>query len=169
MAAVIDFTTARRISQPHERTTDPSTLRGAAAPIVRGAGALAPVLPQSTLVQRPPLRMIHGGRSATVIARRRMYLRRRIAAGIALVVVALVLAQLVGAVASHLFASGTPSTAAVAEYQVQPGDTLWSVAGEYLPQMNRSDAVAKLLVANPELASVGGRLTPGETLDLPSA
>ena len=61
-----------------------------------------------------------------------------------------------GASRSPLPAAGTE---AAAEYVVQPGDTLWSIAGELAPQADRRAAVDRLAAVNSGVdLQVGQRL-----------
>lgn len=86
--------------------------------------------------RRPELRVLEGGASEAARRRRAMYLRRRVgAAVIALVVVAAVALAAAGA-SSLLSTDASPASAPAsatapvgATYVVQPGDTLWSIAG----------------------------------------
>jgi hypothetical protein len=120
--------------------------------------------PSSAPEARPALRVIHGGRSARQLARRRVYRRRRLVAGIGLL---MVVRSLVGEASPALSpASSSAATAAVppaaAEaYVVQPGDTLWSIAAQ-LPHGGDVRALVD------ELADRAGgpRLQTGQRIDL---
>lgn len=161
MAAVIDLSTARRLAD----TT--RSLRGTAAPIGRSRLATAPAILPTPQRQLPELRLIEGGRSERAVQRRQMYLRRRLlvltVAVLALMAGVRVLGAVGGAVASAL----APEPVATQSYEVQAGDTLWSVAGEFLPGGDRRDAVARLADLNPTVVSAGGGVQAGDVLQVP--
>ena len=161
MAAVIDLSTARRLADTNR------SLHGTAAPIGRSRLATAPAILPTPQRQLPELRLIEGGRSERAVQRRQMYLRRRLlvltVATLALLAGVRVLGAVGGAVASAL----APEPVATQSYEVQSGDTLWSVAGEFLPGGDRRDAVARLAVLNPTVVSAGGGVQAGDVLQVP--
>jgi hypothetical protein len=118
---------------------------------------------------RPTLRIIEGGRSAPQVARRRVYLRRRIGAVTLLVLVAVVgwlavlgVRSLVGeppATPSTSAATAAVPPAAAEEYVVRPGDTLWVIARQLRPEGEIRPVVDELAdrAGGPDL-SVGQRI-----------
>jgi nucleoid-associated protein YgaU len=107
-----------------------------AAVIIASPTSPAPHVPGGA--RRPDLRVIHGGRSAVNRGMQRVYLRRRLLAGLAVLLLATVMWMAVVGALSLLQgpASSSPTSAATAavppaaaeEYIVQPGDTLWTIA-----------------------------------------
>jgi Tfp pilus assembly protein FimV len=79
--------------------------------------------------------------------------------------VSLMLAAGVGA-SLVTFATGSDVSASssTVTYTVQPGDTLWSIAGRLQPKADRRDTVATLLQINPTAA---GGLDAGQALRVP--
>jgi nucleoid-associated protein YgaU len=90
-----------------------------------------------------------------------VYRRRRLAAVALAIVFASVLVLLAGRV-GHADAEldGPPPTPAV--YVVQPGDTLWAIADQVAPDVDRRDVVAQL-----SDAAGGSDLVPGQRIELP--
>jgi len=80
-------------------------------------------------------------------------------------IVSLMLAAGVGA-SLVTFATGSDVSASssTVTYTVQPGDTLWSIAGRLQPKADRRDTVATLLQINPTAA---GGLDAGQALRVP--
>jgi Tfp pilus assembly protein FimV len=95
-----------------------------------------------------------------------VYRRRRALALASLATVTVVIVLLVGAISTRLAGGGHPSTAvgapsriASAEWVVQPGDTLWSIAAELAPDVDPRATVDRLVEANGnEPLQVGQRL-----------
>jgi Tfp pilus assembly protein FimV len=98
-----------------------------------------------------------------------MYLRRRLlvltVAVLALLAGVRAVAAVGGAVASALAAEPV----ATQSYEVQAGDSLWSVAGRFLPGGDRRDAVARLADLNPTVVSAGGGVQAGDVLQVPAS
>jgi hypothetical protein len=100
-----------------------------------------------------------------------VYRRRRALALAALATLAVVVVLLVGAISTRLAGGGHPSTAvgapsriASAEWVVQPGDTLWSIAAELAPDVDPRATVDRLVAANGnEPLEVGQRLVVPST------
>jgi hypothetical protein len=114
---------------------------------------------------RPQLRVLQGGRSPSVLVARRTYVLRRVLVASVAVVVVLVLAQLLGTVAGSLAGAvdGPPATSGRV-HVVQPGDTVWSLAGDLAPGVDRRVAVDDLLALNGERP-----LSVGQELQLPAS
>lgn len=123
--------------------------------------------PRAAPPSRPSLRLIAGGRSPQALAV--TFRRRRL---VALVLVALVLTGALVAVRAAAGALAPAGPAPVAApvgaagagggvYVVQPGDTLWSVAGR-LP----GDGDLRPVVDRLAAAHRGGPLLPGDRIDL---
>jgi hypothetical protein len=163
MAAVIDLSTARRLAD------NPRSSRGTAAPIGRSRLATAPAILPTPQRQLPELRLIEGGRSDRAVQRRQMYRRRRLlvltVAVLALLAGVRAVAAVGGAVASAL----APEPVATQSYEVQAGDSLWSVAGRFLPGGDRRDAVARLADLNPTVVSASGGVQAGDVLQVPAS
>ena len=161
MAAVIDLSTARRLAVQQR------PVRGTAAPIGRSGQATAPAVLPTPQRQTPELRVLEGGRSEAALRLRRTYLRRRLVVAAALLLVVVGAVRLAGAAVGALSSAPAP---AVAErlYQVESGDTLWAVAGRFLPNVDRRDAVDMLLEANPSAVDARGGLRTGDVLRVPS-
>lgn len=115
--------------------------------------------------RRPPLRVIEGGRAPRRLAQRAVYRRRRLAAALLTVVVAAVL-LLAGAALAGTAGGGHPTSVAGtpshAVHVVQPGDTLWSIAGEVRPGADVRLVVDQLVDLNG-----GAQLVVGQRLRLP--
>lgn len=106
---------------------------------------------------RPTLRLIEGGRSPRL---RRTYLRRRLLVATAAALLVLVIGQLA---ANVVGGSGRVGTAVVPvseqRHVVRPGDTLWSIAGELAPEVDRRVAVDDLIALNgDDVLQVGQQL-----------
>ena len=134
---------------------------------------------------RPALRVLEGGRAPASLARRATFLRRRLLASALLVLTAVAVVLLVGAISTGLAGGGHPSAAAGASsptsadaasaagvaapvgsvakvHIVQPGDTLWSIAAAIAPGSDVRKTVDRLVAANGR-----GPLTVGQHLRLP--
>lgn len=117
----------------------------------------------------PGLRLIHGGRSAQARQMRRVFLVRRIAVVVGLVLAVWFLAQLVGAAFTPIGTAGTPMSQVAAVHQVRQGDTLWALAAAVDPDADPRDVVDQIISlnqGNPAI-SAGGQLLAGESLRLP--
>ena len=162
MAAVIELSTARRI---HSTTGPTSTGPGSAAATARHLPVGS--VPEATAP--PRLRVIQGGRSERAVQLRRTYLRRRLLVVTVLVLLVLGAAHLLSAVGGALASPAVPAPAAsAATYDVAPGETLWSIAGQVLPGGDRRDAVDRLIEANPWLLESGTVLRAGDVLRVPA-
>ena len=130
------------------------------------------VFPQSAPdhPMRPALRPIEGGRSRASLRRRRVYWRRRLVVALGLVSV-LVVAWQAAVGVTALFADPAPDVVpapAVAAppftgstYVVQPGDTLWSIAGRVAPDRDPRPVVDEL-----SHWLGGAPVRPGQPIDL---
>lgn len=154
-----------------------------AAPLNPTSFDLRPLTPT-----RPHLRVIEGGRSPAAVARRRMYLRRRVVAALLAGIVGLVGVRLAGAGAAALAGdeattltaaastdaaaatdgsattavdAATPSAPPV--YVVRRGDTLWSIAGALGAA---ADTDPRELVDALSERTDGRALQPGQRIDL---
>ena len=115
-----------------------------------------------------PLRVIHGGRSQAGRRLQRTYLRRRVVAAVALVVVVFCALQVAGAAVSAFSVQGSTAAPLSGEtYQVAPGDTLWAIADRLAPESDPRDVVQQLVELNPGAVSPQGVLRAGEVLTLP--
>jgi len=134
MAAVIDLRTGRQVPQP----------------------APSP---------RPQLRVLEGGRSPSARVARQTYLVRRAAVAVVAALVIVVLAQVLGGLVGSLAGAmdGVPA-ASGAVHVVAPGDTMWSLAGDLAPGLDRRVAVDDLLALNGEAP-----LRVGQDLRLPAS
>lgn len=121
MAAVIDFHTASAV--PHH------------LPLGEGRP------------ERPRFSVIEGGRSATGLRQRRIYLRRRVVAVAAVLAVLFVGAQIVGA-ASDLVVGGSAGDVGTAVHRVRPGDSLWAVASTIDPTADPRDVIDRIVELN---------------------
>jgi LysM repeat protein len=104
-------------------------------------------------VARPDLRLIQGGRARPGPVGgptdRRVFLVRRVAVGVVAALVVLLLAQVVGAVLSAAGAVLSPRPAASDQvHTVRPGESLWSIAGDLAPGVDRRVAVDDLAALN---------------------
>lgn len=116
---------------------------------VRHLGGSAPA-------ERPRLVVLEGGRSAAARARRRTYLRRRLAVGL------LGLLGVAGAVQAFAAPSG-PVAVLPRTHVVQAGETLWSIASA-LPV----NADVRVLVSELAAANGGPGVRAGQELVIPA-
>lgn len=117
----------------------------------------------------PGLRLIHGGRSAQARQMRRVFLVRRLAVVVGLVVAVWFLAQVVGAAFTPIGRADAPVAEVAAVHQVRQGDTLWALAAAVDPEADPRDVVDQIInlnQGNPAI-SAGGQLLAGESLRLP--
>jgi hypothetical protein len=122
-------------------------------------------LPEPAPPSRPQLRLVQGGRAPQARALRRTFLVRRAFVLAVAAVVLVALAQVVGAVAGSVAeAFDSPPAASGQVHVVAPGETLWSVAGDLAPQLERRVAVDDLLALNGEAP-----LRVGQHLQLPAS
>ena len=122
------------------------------------AALITPHTSQHIPAGRPTLRVIEGGRSPRL---RRTYLRRRLIVATGAALVLLIGGQLV---ANVVTAGSGPAVVPVSEQRhvVRPGDTLWSIAGELAPDVDRRVAVDDLIALNGD-----GTLQIGQQLVVP--
>ncbi|MFL6203993.1 MAG: LysM peptidoglycan-binding domain-containing protein [Acidimicrobiales bacterium] len=120
---------------------------------------------------RPHLRVLEGGRAPARVAQQAVYRRRRLLAAVG-VVVLVVAVTLLATAAVARFAGGAPSAAggpssgagdAAPTVVVQPGDTLWSIAGDIAPQADVRITVDQLVALNGS-----SPIVPGQELVLPA-
>jgi hypothetical protein len=115
---------------------------------------------------RPDLRVVEGGRAPARRAAHARHLRRRLVVLVVLAVLVIGAARLATAAVAGVptpgpaDASGAAGPAAV--HVVQPGDTLWSIAGTVAP-----DADVRLTVDRLVELNGGAALTVGQRLVLP--
>jgi Tfp pilus assembly protein FimV len=122
-------------------------------------------LPEAAPATPPHLRLVRGGQDPRARSLRRTYLVRRTAVAAVAVAVILVLAQVVGAVSGSVAGAFDSAPAASGQvHVVEPGDTLWSIAGQVAPGIDRRVAVDDLLALNGE-----GPLRIGQQLQLPAS
>lgn len=93
---------------------------------------------------RPDLRLVQGGRAPEVLLLRRTYLRRRLLVAVVALAVVLLAARAVVGVAA---AQAAPAGAGV-DHVVHAGDTMWSIAADVAPDVDRRVAVDRLVDAN---------------------
>lgn len=115
----------------------------------------------------PALRVIEGGRSDRARSRRRMFIRRRIAAAVVGVVLSVALAVGAVTVAQHVGgrlvpAAGSPSVEVPSEVVVGSGDTLWGISTDLGLPVDTRVVVAELADANG-----GDDIVPGQRLVVP--
>lgn len=115
--------------------------------------------PTTRPATRPRLVALDGGRSDAGRRRRRVFLVRRL---VALVALALVVVAAV-AVGSRVVGGVAGAAAVPTSYEVERGDTLWSIAGELAPGADRRHVVALLADANG-----GTTVVPGQDLVVPA-
>ena len=121
---------------------------------------LVPSLPPSAL--SPPATEPVAPRPALP---RAVYRRRRLGVLITIGLLVAVGLSVMGAPSSGASRSPLPAagTEAAAEYVVQPGDTLWSIAGDLAPDADRRAAVDQLAAVN-----AGVDLQVGQRLVIPA-
>lgn len=130
------------------------------SPTIPGAGpVVAPVTarvarPEATLPQRPqrPVRLTRRGRAVV-----------RLAVAIMLVLLALAVVLSWGRAAEARPEPGAPLP--VRYHVVLPGETLWGIAAEELPGVDRREAVARIVEFN-ALGSAG--VSAGQRLAVPA-
>jgi nucleoid-associated protein YgaU len=89
---------------------------------------------------------------------------RRRAAAVACAAVVALSAIGIGFGVGHAAAEGDCVAPAPVVYVVQPGDTLWAIAGKVAPKVNTARAVDAL-----RSAAGGSSLTPGQRINLPDS
>lgn len=122
---------------------------------------LTPLTAPSRVRPAPSLRLVQGGLSPEVLRRRRMYLRRR------LLVLTVALAVLLVALRALTGPVGVVAAEPVAAFGhvVHAGDTMWSIAADVAPEVDRRVAVDRLVAANGGSAN----LRVGQVVRIPSS
>lgn len=117
----------------------------------------------------PGLRLIHGGRSVQARQMHRVFLMRRLAVVVGLLLAVWVLSQLVGAALMPVGAGTAPAPELAAVHQVRQGDTLWALASAIDPDADPRDVVDRIVDLNQGTAAItaDGQLRAGESLRLP--
>ena len=122
-------------------------------------------LPEVAPTPAPQLRLVRGGQDPHARSMRRTYLVRRTAVAAVAVVLVLLVVQILGAVGGAVAGAFDSAPAASGEvHVVRAGDTLWSIAGQVAPGVDRRVAVDDLLALNGE-----GPLRIGQHLQLPAS
>lgn len=113
---------------------------------------------------RPTLRVLDGGRAPARLAQQAVFRRRRLAVAAAILAAVALLFVLAPAAVARL-AGGAPSTAGDPSptVVVQPGDTLWSIAGAAAPDTDVRITVDRLVALNGS-----SPIVVGQELELPA-
>ncbi|HET8969479.1 MAG TPA: LysM domain-containing protein [Candidatus Nanopelagicales bacterium] len=104
-----------------------------------------------------------GARPVVRLTRRGKRLLRTAVAALALLVTVVVLAISSGAVSAAGSGAAAPATRQVV---VQPGQTLWGIAGEAMPTVNSREAAQRIAALNG--LAPGAEIVPGQPLLLPA-
>lgn len=125
--------------------------------------SLVPPLPSAP---SPSAQFPSATRSVTPALSRAVYRRRRLGALITIGLLVAVGLSVMGAPSSGASRSPLPAagTDAAVEYVVQPGDTLWSIAADVAPDVDRRVVVDRLAAVNG-----GVDLRVGQRLVLPDS
>jgi Tfp pilus assembly protein FimV len=118
--------------------------------------------------RRPPLRVVEGARAPAQRRAAARYARRRLVALVLLVVLVVGIVRLADAAAAGLASPGPADAVGAAGpaavHVVQPGDTLWSIAGRIDPDGDVRATVDRLTALNG-----GTTIVVGQRLELPGA
>lgn len=113
-----------------------------------------------TRLGRPALALIEGGRSDAAVARRRIYVRRRVAVAVVGVAALIFLGAGLSTVVRVLAGDGSAATASAVVHRVRPGDTLWSLAIRSDPSADPRDVIDVIVELNSGPSSTSGRFSP---------
>ncbi len=118
-----------------------------------------------TVASRPPASYATpaGGLDAPLVDTAAIYRRRRAFVAIAVFFLTIVSVIGVGQAGAERDPQSEPVVAATTLVIVQPGDTLWDIAGRVAPDVDRRKAVDQLA----EIAG-GARLEVGQRLEIPA-
>jgi nucleoid-associated protein YgaU len=144
---------------------------------VLGTSAVAPAAtrPAAAPAARPALRLVAApvpavrpeGRGDRPAARLRLTRRGRVVVRLAVVLLGVLVTAVVVLGGSRVARAGETATPVpVAYHVVQPGESLWQIAGRVAPGVDRRDTVARIVELN---ALEAGSLEAGSRIAVPVA